>query len=304
MKKFLAFILASLLVFIGIFAVACNPTEPPEVPDDPSGDTIPGKVYLVPGTFMKDGNKVENTISSGATKLTQEQCNELFMDNVYLCELAVGSTLPVPTTTRVDSDGNPFTFNGWWSIVGANVSYFDKVPLPSVATILYADWRADLSQRMDPVEPDPGTIVEPNHYMLITRAETGETERITLRAGSTDQTQAEQLGYGYAVQLYAIKFTLNPGDKIVVYTTGLTDKEEPQIAPFAPTRSDTREINLESAGDGSNRTPDYLSADVPAYWTSPYTIECIAAVARAYDIYIKFYYGGTTMAVYMEPTKS
>ena len=46
-------------------------------------------------------------------------------------------------------------------------------------------WRADLSQRKDPVKPEEGDKVEPNHYMVLKHADNTE-ERITLLiTGST-----------------------------------------------------------------------------------------------------------------------
>ena len=305
MKKFLALTLVILFVLTGVFVVACNhtPDDEPENPDNqtPGGDgtTTQNKLYLVPGTYMVEGNKVENTISSDATKLTQAECDEIFMDNVYLCTLAVGSTLPIPQTSRVDGDGKTFVFNGWWAIVNATVTYFDKVPLPSVAKVLYADWRADLSQRRDPVQPGADTETSNNHYMEIKRA-TGEVEKIKLSVSGTDQSSAEHLGYASAVQLYNGFFELNPGDIITVYTVGLKDEEEAVAAPIYSEKAN-RNIMLESAGDGSNVTSDYLKANFSSYWRDIPTLQCIAETTRNYRIYIKFYSGGASMTVYMEP---
>ena len=261
------------------------------------------KLYLVPGTYVSGGSKVANTIASGATKLSQDECDAIFTDNAYICTLSADAELPTPTSERVDKEGNPYTFNGWWTIVDAMVTYFDKVPTLTADTFLYADWRADLSQPMDPVEPSEDTT-EVLHYMQIKRAATGETEQLILRAGPTDLSHAEQLGYGYAVQLYAIRFELCPGDEIAIYTVGLTSNEEPQIAPIARSSSDNRGISLDTSSENGNATSDYLTADVPDYWRAPCTIKCTADVARYYDIYIKFFAGGTTMTIYMEPTRS
>lgn len=300
MKKFLAVTLVCLLLLCstGVVIATALTSDGSDVKAAATKQTL----YLVPGTYVSNGTKVNNTISSGATKLSQEDCDAIFTDNAYLCDLAVGEKLPIPTSDRVDKEGNPYTFNGWWAIVEATITYFDKVPDANVTNFLYADWRADLSQRRDPIDPD-GEETEVVHYMEVKRAATGETDKIILRAGPTDMTNAEKLGYGYAVQLYAYKFELCPGDKVSVYTIGLLAGDEPKLAPIARSSSDHREISLESSTQNGNVTANYLTADVPSYWRSPITITCTADVARNYDIYIKFFSGGTTMAIYMEPTR-
>ena len=299
MKKFLALTLICLLLLgtTGVVIATALPSDGTDAKATASSQTL----YLVPGTYMSGGVKVANTISSGATKLSQEDCDAIYTDNAYLCDLAVGATLPIPTSERVDKEGNPYTFNGWWAIVDATITYFDKVPAETVTKFLYADWRADLSQRRDPIDPDDEEA-ETFHYMEVQRA-TGETDKIILRAGPTDMLNAEQLGYGYAVQLYAYKFELRPGDKITVYTIGLLAGDEPKVAPIAQSSSDHREISLESSTQNGNVTANYLTVNVPSFWRSPCTITCTADVARYYDVYIKFFSGGTTMAIYMEPTR-
>ena len=298
MKKFLAFTLMCLLILSSAgFAMAAAVTN-----DEPTAPAAAEqyKLYLVPGTYVSAGSKVANTISSGATKLSQEDCDAIFTDNAYLCTLDAGAALPTPTSGRVDKEGNPYTFNGWWAIVDATVTYFDKVPTLSENMFLYADWRADLTQRRDPIDPDDEEA-ETLHYMEVKRA-TGETDKIILRPGSTSMPTAETLGYGYPVELSAIKFELRPGDEIKVYTIGLLPGDEPQLAPIARSSSDHREISLESSTKNGNVTANYLTATVPSYWRGECEITCTADVARYYNIYIKFFSGGTTMAIYMEPT--
>ena len=300
MKKFLAVTLICLLLLCstGVVIATALTSDGSDAKATANEQTL----YLVPGTYLSNGTKVNNTISSGATKLSQEDCDAIFTDNAYLCDLSVGAKLPIPTSTRVDKDGNPYSFNGWWAIVDATVTYFDKVPDAAVVNFLYADWRADLSQRRDPIDPD-GEEAEVLHYMEVKRKATGETDKIILRAGSTDMPTAEQLGYGYAVQLYAYKFELCPGDEVKVYTVGLLAGDEPQLAPIAQSSSDLREISLESSTINGNVTANYLTTSVPAYWKSPCKITCSADTARYYDIYIKFFARGTNMAIYMEPTR-
>ena len=298
MKKIMAFMLTCLLALGGSgMAVAASASSA----ESRAADEI--AVYLVPGTYMYEGAKVENTISSGAEKLSKEQCDEIFTENAYRCTLSAGAALPAPSSERVDKSGNKYSFNGWWTIVDATVTYFEKVPNAAETTFLYADWRADLSQRKDPVEPEPGVVVEPNHYMMVTRvsADGGETvtEKITLRKASTDVNSALSLGYGNPVQLYA-QFTLNPGDSFVVWTTGLTDSETPVKAPYADKNNTTRHFNLEANGTGTNDTANYLSATGTNYRETP-TLTFIAETSGIFNIYLKFFGKGETMAIYMEP---
>lgn len=293
MKKIVALTLTGVIALAGAATFAACTTDSPDLSPQEN-------LYFVPGTYVSNGEKVENEISSGATKLSEEVCASMNTENVYRCALGAGQALPVPTSARVDKDGVPYTFNGWWSIVNATVTYYDKVPTVTTTTFLYADWRADLSQCKDPIIPDAGVVVEPNHYMSVVRAESGETERITLRKAFTNMMNAETLGYLYPVELVAEGFELCPGDVITVYTTGLKDSEEAVISPVLDS-SRKRSINLESSGDGSNVTADYLqAADLSSYATRP-TVTCIAEEVGYYNIYIKYFSGGSIMAVYMEP---
>ena len=250
MKKILTLALAGIMTLGGAAALtACN---------KPTTYTL----YLVPGTYVQEGAQVENTLSDkSAKKLTEAECEQLHLDNVYQCSLAKGKTLPVPASTRTDEDGNAYTFNGWWTIVDATVTYFETMPVVNETTYLYADWRADLSQRKDPVIPDGGEEVEPNHYMLVQRGGVGEPERITLRKAYTDMMSAEMLGYLYPVELVAEGFELTPGDIITVYTTGLTDDEDAVIAPLRSPTTNRGTIQLEKSGEKPVDTANYLSAD-------------------------------------------
>ena len=165
MKKILALALTSILL-LGGAGVSASAAAPVRAQADS------GKIYLVPGTYSADGTKAENTVASGADKLDKAACDKINTENAYLCTLAEGEELPAPASTRTDKQGNPYAFNGWWSIVDATVTYFEKVPAASETMFLYADWRADLSQRKDPVAPDEGDVVLPKHYMSIKRAAT------------------------------------------------------------------------------------------------------------------------------------
>ena len=301
MKKIIAFALTGLLALSGA-AVAIGGAETAiaeTVSSQAELSSTAQKLYLVPGTYVSDGEQVKNTVSAtaGVTQLSEEECAEIFTENAYLCTLSAGTALPTPSSTRKDKEENPYSFNGWWAIVDKTVTYFKTVPQITETTYLYADWRADLSQRKDPIIPEDGEVAEPNHYMLVQRAGATEPERITLRKAYTDMMSAETLGYLYPVELVAEGFELNPGDKITVYTTGLTDDEDAVIAPLIKNGSST--IQLESSGDKTNITADYLEADEGSNRRKP-SMTYIAEESGTYNIYIKFFSKGNTMAVYME----
>lgn len=298
MKKFMALTLTGLFIIGGFGTVSAAAADPAENRSGSRAETASvqqNNLYLVPGTYVSGGVKAENVISSGAQKLTQEECDEIYTENVYKCTLSAGDTLPVPLSERTDKDGVPYTFNGWWSITDATVTYFDKVPAVSEITYLYADWRADLSQRKDPIIPDSDNAVQPRHYMSVKRAATGEEENITLRISGTDVPNAETLGYDRAVQLYNGWFELNPGDVITVYTAGLGGSSEVQAAPVA---GSGRVITLENSGDGSNITASYLTSSLT---DTPVLTYRKSLKKRHFRIYIKFFSSGKNMAVYMEP---
>lgn len=297
MKKILALALTGILVLGGsgtaVAASAATGSSPVQQAEETAADSK--ELYLVPGTYTSGGAKIENDISSGATKLTQDECDAILTENAYLCTLSAGDTLPVPTSERTDKNGVPYAFNGWWSIVDATVTYFDKVPELSETTYLYADWRADLSQRKDPVVPDESTAVQPLHYMSVKRAATGEEEKLTLRVSGTDVTNADTLGFDRPVQLYNGWFELNPGDVITVYTAGLGGSEETQVAPLDVSG---RGIVLENSGSGSNVTANYLTATTTGVPSLTYRK---SLKKRHFRIYIKFQSAGAKMLVYMEP---
>ena len=301
MKKFLVIVLTCLLAlgsFTAIIAYAATSGETAQ----PQAAT--NSVYLVPGSYVNGSNKINNTISTNANvkRLSASECAAIFTDNAYLCTLAEGETLPTPASNRKDKEGNPYKFNGWWAIVDATVTYFTKVPSASVAPFLYADWRADLSQRMDPVEPDEEVDTSKVHYLEITHADK-TVEQVKLYAGSTDQTNAESLGYNGPQQLYNIDLVLQPGDVIKVYTTGLVASEDAQVAPVYKDNS-TRTITLETSGLNGNATSSFLSKEEPASRRLDPYMTYIASAEGRFDIYIKFFSGGSMMAVYMEPTRS
>ena len=289
MKKILALLLSSILVISCASVLAAC-----------SGGPVQENLYFVPGTYVADGERVENGLPKGGTKLTDEECAEMNTENVYRCKLRAGKKMPKPTTQRKDKDDNAYTFNGWWTIVNATVTYYDRVPTVTETTFLYADWRADLSQRKDPVIPEPGQEKVPDHYIMLTHEGEAEAERVTIRHKSTDMMSAEDLGYGYPVELYIQGLELKPGDKFTVYTKGLVDSDKAEEAPVLDEK-EKRSITLDASGDGSNDTADYLQVPVLSHYSVQPEITYLGTEAGLYNMYIKFYSGGSVMAVYLEP---
>lgn len=290
MKKILALALTSVLLIGGAGATAGV-----SVADTSQGASVKtNSVYLVPGTYMSAGEKVENAVTDGAKKLSDDECLAIFTENAYLCTLAEGESLPLPSSDRKDKDGNNYSFNGWWTIVDATVTYFDKMPDLSETTFLYADWRADLSQRGDPIDPGDVPEVLSKHYMSIKRASTGESEIVTLTIAGTDVPNAYDLGYGAPVQLYNDWFELNPGDEITVFTAGIEGSDKPEQAPVVINGKST--ITLETSAEENNSTSDYLEKAA-----SEDKVVCTAQKSAHYKIYIKFYDAGGTMTIYMQP---
>ena len=163
---------------------------------------------------------------------------------------------------------------------------------------LYADWRADLSQRMDPVAPDLGEVVEPDHYILITHAD-GETDKIALRHKGSELSTALDLGYGYPTELYT-SVTLKAGDSLQIFTTGLVKgAEDPVLAPILGSNKKST-VFLDFNAEKGNYTENYLSATGGSTWEDP-TITVNDGIEEMFNIYIKFFSGGSNMAIYLEP---
>lgn len=260
-------------------------------------------IYLVPGTYVDgEGKTVKNTIPFDATPLTDEECAAISTENAYACEVEEGMALPAAETDR-----EGYTFNGWWGIEDATVTYYETAPAVAETKFLYADFRTALSQRMDPVIPDPDSEERLANYMLVTRAATGKTERIELFVSGTDVANAEKAGYSAPVQFYNEWFSLAPGDVVYVYTTGIFSTTEAILSP--QNKGGKRWITLE-ANAGVNSTSSYLKcqkdngstdSDYTAAGSGDPRFLCVAKTERYYRIYIKFYDGGGTMTIYMEP---
>ncbi len=302
MKKILALILVNLLLIIGaggtVAAVALTDNLLEQTLQTQAAEN---KIYLVPGVYKSGDNKKLNTITaSGVKKLDDAECEAIYTENAYVCTKAVGEKLPTPRSTRKDKNGEPYRFNGWWAIVEGTVTYYQTVPSMTEQTFLYADWRADLSQRKDPVIPDIGEKVEPNHYIIVKHAD-GTEDKVTLIRGYTNLSNAETLGYARPAEIKIEGLELKPGDSFIVYTTGLNKgSDKAEIAPVGGSNQ-MWNIDLEASGEKINDTKTYLSANTSAYYTVDPVITYIYETAGTYSLYIKFFSGGSKMAVYMEP---
>ncbi len=264
-------------------------------------------VYLVPGSYQNgDRETVYNTVPTGATKLTDAESAAIYTPNAYLCTAQAGQELPTPVSAQ-----EGFTFNGWWTIENATVAYHATVPETAGVMFLYADWRAELSQPMDPVNPPADAEEEIPHYMEITRAATGNKEIIPLYISGTDIPNAEQFGYGGPVQLYNEWFLLQPGDIMRIYVSKLYGSK-PTIAPQM--RNNQAYAKLEA--NKVNSTYDYLMAklgedqyhegihgDETSFLNDDPGFGYVGVKATQehyFRIYIKFYDAGGSMTIYME----
>lgn len=275
-----------------------------------------GQVYLVPG----EGNTLEGT------PLTAEEASALHMEEgekVYAAG-AAGSVLPTPATTKTDSLGAGYVFNGWWTIMNAEVTYCETVPAVEETTFLYADFRAPLSQKRDPVAPSGGTGGStPENYMRVTRAATGEVELIPLYVSGTEVSNAEHAGHSGPVQWYNEWFVMEPGDTVSYWFSHLYGAQ-PMYGPrprHTPTSCDillnssgeygktgmymeyvnddydANEKNHSGPGHTSHQFYNANAADEPP--TLSYTGE-LATQPYIFRIYIQFYDQGGHMTLFMD----
>lgn len=245
----------------------------------PSSETESVQVYLVPGA----GNTLTGLEKADSDALNME-------GDVYVAGKA-GSTLPTPATTKTDGKGNAFTFNGWWYIVDATVTYTETVPEVTETTYLYADFRADLSQRKDPVAPQGGEAQEDKNYLIITHAD-GTEDKIPLLVSGTDVADAMDAGYGNPVQFFNEWFTLQKGDLIKVYVTGIYEGDDPVWAP--------KDGGVTFEGGGKSVSSDWVGTYDR---TGGYTMYYIPEETHIFRVYIKFKSSGKTMTFYIEKLK-
>lgn len=268
------------------------------------------KLYLVAGGYNDpvSGERAQYAVSGDSVvKLTDEQCAAIHSENAYVFGGKAGDALPAPDTER---DG--FAFNGWWGIEDATVTYYKTAPALTEDTYLYADYRAELSQHREPVAPGDDVAQEYPHYMEVTRAATGKTEKIQLFVSGTDVPNAVQAGYGGPVQFYNEWFQLSEGDDIKFYVSNVYGRQ-PTLAPQK--RSNAQKITLEISGAGntdkntSATLKCLINGEMPQipfagdYGSSEYgdpMVRCVRKGTNNYRVYIKFYDDGGTMTIYME----
>lgn len=285
MKRLLTLILTGVLVLGGGAALSAAPAAQTAQAAAATSSVagVQATVYLVPG----EGGSV-----AGATKLADSDRQALYLDTDAYLAGNEGTDLPVATTTRTGTDGAALAFNGWWTIVDATVTYFEKVPAVTEPTFLYADFRADLSQRKDPVNPPADAEEKVEHYLKIHRAATETDEIIGLFVSATDVSNAEKAGYGGPVQFYNEWFYLSPGDTMEIYISGVYSDRAAGAFLCPQLRNGKQNATLESSGTSS--TGSIITKDTITRF------RCVAGAEHPYRIYIKFYDGGGTMTVYME----
>lgn len=255
----------------------------------------PAKVYLVPGSyFTANGETAYHTLTTGAEKLTEAQEAEIYTENVYLATGDAGSALPAPEAGK-DSRA----FNGWWYTLDAVVTYTETVPQSKTDLFLYADWRAELSQPMDPVNPDGDVEEKLEHYMQVTHKD-GSTEQIEMFVSVPDAANVFQ-----RKQYYNEYFVLYPGDEIEFFHSGLYGSKEPVRVPqmvygkyyiklegtaFTQT---SHYLKVYDKVTGKEIGGDMTESQIPVF-------RCVADEAKYYRMFNKFYDSGGSYMIYME----
>lgn len=109
------------------------------------------KVILCPGYHAGFGTTA-NTISDGATKLSEQQEEDYWVDNAYYATVSAGQELPTPETTREET-----RFVGWTYAKDGIVVTVDKMPSElDDDLILYAKWFTEGQE----AKPDSGEVGE------------------------------------------------------------------------------------------------------------------------------------------------
>lgn len=254
MKKLFSIAVAAMMAAgmtlpLATAAQAATDTQPTAEPES-------AKVYLLPGSYLKDGVRVQNTVANGTELPTAEKDVLHLEGNVYEAG-TIGDSLPLAVTTQTDKEGNAYTFNGWWYILDATVTYTDVVPEVTETTYLYADFRADLSQRRDPVAPAPQEEKELGNFIRILH-EDGTQDDIKLNLSATDQAEnAMPLDGGTVpVQFGHDWLEFKKGDKFQIWVSGYFGSEEPLIMPHSISDRYPIYVNaaLESGGKGVAQT--------------------------------------------------
>lgn len=283
MKRILSLPLALLLCFGATTGIAITATA--------ANDVEAAQVYLVPGfyTDWRGDKQVHANVVENAEKLSADEAKALNMEGDVYKAGEAGETLPVATTTQTDRNGELFTFNGWWTIVDAEVTYFTEVPEVKETTYLYADFRAALSQHLDPIIPQEGEEEALDNYLLITHTATGRQEKVPLFVSGTEIKQAVAGSYGGPVQFYNEWFEMEPGDTFQVFVSGIYG-QVPTLSPASGRESLQGVATNEIAA--RNATLAQIDEDQHIIKLNEKT------TGNLWRIYIKFYDAGGHMDVY------
>ena len=303
MKKILTVAIATMLSAACVTGIAVSASAVTNAPEAaPAAETA--HVYLLPGTWYDAAEKETryNTVT-GATALTAEEKAALHLEadpNVYKAGEA-GSKLPAPATEKKDAEGQPFVFQGWWYIEKASVTYTETVPEAKENLYLYADFRAEASQRHDPVAPPEQVGAGDKNFMEVIH-EDGTTEYLPLLVSGSDSPNITQMGYGVYVQFSNEYFALRRNDRLSFYLTDIGEggDEEPTCYP-KPKESGSFSVSLESNGSGTNRSSDYLCEDTEATAErGKLTLAFMSTESMTFRVYFKIATAGT-LNVYIEP---
>ena len=276
-----------------------------EVTPAPASETA--QVYLMPGTWYDAAaQKTKKNSVEGLTALNADEKETLHLEeeaNVYKAG-AAGTTLPVPKTDKKDAKGAAFVFQGWWYIKDAAVTYTETVPEVTATTYLYADFRAKLSQRHDPVAPSETVGVGDKNFMEVMH-EDGTTDYFPLLVSGSDSPDITMMGYGVYVQFSNDYFELRRNDRISVYLTDVSEEggdEEPTCYP-KPDEDGEFNRTLEANGSLTNRSLDYLCVDDAATEArGKLTFAYIPAKTMTFRVYFKISSkSGNGLNVYIEP---
>ena len=298
MKKIITVAMATMLSAACVTGIAVSASAASGAPTAPAAETA--QVYLVPGTWYDTEERVtkSNTVG-GATALTSAQKQALHLEdeiNVYQAG-AAGTQLPKPATEKTDAEGKPFVFQGWWYIEDATVTYTETVPEVTSTLYLYADFRAEVSQRHDPVAPPEQVGAVDKNFMEVMHDD-GTTEYIPLLVSGSDSSNVN-------VQFFNEYFELRRNDRISVYLTDISEggDEEPTCYPKPYGTSGSFYSTLESNGAGTNRSSDYLCEDTEATKErGKLTFAFMSTESMTFRVYFKIASTtGNGLNVYIEP---
>ncbi|WP_438847269.1 hypothetical protein [Anaerocaecibacter muris] len=142
------------------------------------------KVILSPG-YQQGFGSTENTVSSGATKLTEAQEGEYFVSNAYFATVAAGEDLPAAETTRAKT-----TFVGWTYAKDGVVETVEKMPASLGEDLyLYAQWQTEGGGAVIDPTPEPEPEPEPQPGKDTGLVVNGTLHKLVVNAGNTTTTE-------------------------------------------------------------------------------------------------------------------